>query len=286
MSWSICIFAHNKADTLARTVSALYDAAAGSAYVVHIMENGSTDDTLDMARALAAAIPTVTVHASDYADKASAWNDYVHRFAPVGADMHIFLDGDTRPCRAAFKALALALETSSRAWASAGLPASGRSRMRWTRTLYTERWLSGNLYALRGATIAMLRTRKIWLPAGLLGEDGLISYLMHTEMRGGEDDTHRERIAIAAGAFFEFDELQPTLHDFAVLRDRIWRITHRRLQNEILYPMLKREGVAAMPRDISDIYTPEAIAALAPRRRPLAYWLDLAALNQLRTLTR
>ncbi|NWG70424.1 MAG: glycosyltransferase family 2 protein, partial [Parvularculaceae bacterium] len=126
MRWSVCIFAHNEERLLPRCLAALPDAAAGGDYVAHVMENGSTDATARVARAMAAADPRIVVHELLVADKAGAWNDYVHRTAPADAGMHVFLDGDVRPCAGAFPALAAALRgAGGEAYAAAALPATG-----------------------------------------------------------------------------------------------------------------------------------------------------------------
>ncbi|MEE2691606.1 MAG: glycosyltransferase family A protein [Pseudomonadota bacterium] len=280
MAWSVCIFAHNEEKTLPRAVAALDAAAAGAPYAVHIMENGSTDRTALAARALAAADPRISVHEAALADKTSAWNDYVHRLAPE-ADMHVFLDADSRPAPGAFRALALALDRSPKAFAAAGLPAAGASRLQWAQHLYTEHYLSGDLYALRGEAVARLRDRALRLPAGAIGEDGILSYLLVTDLVGGEYDGWRERIAVASGAFFEFDPLPLSPRGAAQWRRRRTRAARRRYQHELLFARLKRDGVKSMPDDIREIYTEEAVAKLRPRLAPEHFLFDCLALLEI-----
>ncbi len=280
MTHSVCIFAHNEEATLPRAIAALDAAAAGASYVVHILENGSTDGTALVARALAAADPRIMAHENAVADKTAAWNDYVHRIAPE-AEMHVFLDADSRPAPGAFKALALAFEGSPKAFAAAGLPAAGSSRLKWAQHLYTEHYLSGDLYALRGAAVARLRERNLRLPMGAVGEDGILSYLLLTDLVGGEYDGWRERIAIASGAFFEFDPLPISLTGAAQWRRRKTRAARRRFQHELLFARLKRNGVRAMPEDIRELYTEEALAQLRPRLAPGHFVFDCLALLEI-----
>jgi glycosyltransferase involved in cell wall biosynthesis len=281
VAWSICIFACNEERLLPRCLAALERARGGGNYVVHVMENGSTDDTARVAREAADDDERLRVHELAVGDKASAWNEYVHGVAPK-ADMHVFIDGDIRPAAGAFEALARALESSPHAYAAAALPASGRSQRAWRERLEREHYLSGNLYALRGTTIDLFRERAIRLPAGAVGEDGLLSYLFVTDLKAGRDDSHRERIAVAEDAFFEFDSLKANPRDLAIYMKRLKRYSLRHFQKQVLYARLKEQGVAGLPRDINEIYTADVVARLAPRLDPVNHFVDRATLNRLR----
>lgn len=282
MTWSVCIFAHNEEHLLPRALGALEAAAHHERLQVHILVNGSTDGTAAIANAFVAVDRRVHVHESMIGDKANAWNDYVHRIAGE-ADMHVFLDGDIVPCPVSFNALAISLAANPKAYAAAALPGSGRSRRAWSRRLVANRYLSGNLYALSGAGLEAIRKRAIRMPFGAKGEDGLLAYLLLTDLKAGRDDSHRERIAVSAGAFFEFDSLGLNARDLATYRKRLKRYSERHFQKQILYRRLKEGGVAAMPENIYDIYTEDATARLAPRRDLVNFWVDRAVLKQLKT---
>ena len=286
MRWSVCIFAHNEERLLPACVGALAGAAAGAPFEAHILENGSTDRTAQVARALAAADSRVRAHELALADKANAWNEYAHRLAPADADMHVFLDGDVRPSKGSFRALALALQSSPEAYAAAALPMTGRSRRRWATRLFTEHYLSGNLYALSGAALRLFRARDLRMPVGAVGEDGILSYLLVTDLKGGHDDSRRARIAVAGGAFFEFDSLQPNLRDLKIYLRRLRRYSKRYFQAEVLYDRLKAGGVEALPEFIDEIYTADTTARLRPRLSLPEFVFDLATLKRLRAAGR
>ena len=74
MVWSVCIFAHNEERLLPQCLKARDAAAAGGEYVVHIMENGSSDHTARVASALTAADPRISAHHISLGDKSNAWN--------------------------------------------------------------------------------------------------------------------------------------------------------------------------------------------------------------------
>lgn len=285
MSLSVCIFAHNEERRLPTCIGALDAAAAGADYHAHILVNGATDHTLETARSLASADPRIIVHNLPVADKAGAWNDYVYRIANDAA-VHIFLDGDVRPSANAFVELARALDAAPRAYAAAALPATGRSRRAWASTLFLNNYLSGNLYALKGAALAAFRARALRLPFGAKGEDGIITYLLRTNLEGGEDDSHTNRIAIANGASFEFDSLSLNASDMKTYHRRLVRYSERHFQKDVLYRLLKQCGASAMPDNIADIYTPEALQGLRPRLDPVNYWYDRATLRRLKAQSR
>jgi len=281
MSWSVCIFAHNEATLLPQCLAALDSAAAGGDYVVHVMENGSTDKTAEAARAFSCLDSRVHVHELPVSDKANAWNDYVYRAAD-SAEMHIFIDGDVRPAKGSFRAFATAFDRSPRAYGAAALPSSGRSRKDWTTRLYENHYLSGNLYALSGEALAKIREQKFRFPFGTVGEDGLLTYLLLTDLQGYDDDSQSDRIAIASGAFFEFDSLGFTPHDVKIYTNRLKRYSRRYVQNHIMYPVLKRHGIGVLPEHIDTIFTKTALAKITPRNDPVNFFIDHLMLRALR----
>ena len=285
MTLSVCIFAHNEERLLPECIGALDRAAPDVPYTVHILVNGCTDHTGEVAISLAAADSRLTVHTLPVADKANAWNDYVYRLAPQ-SDAHIFIDGDVKPSENAIRALAETLAEHPHAYAAAALPATGRSRRQWTTQLYLDRHLSGNLYALSGKALQAFRNRNLHLPFGAKGEDGLIAYLLLTDLQGGENDSHDERITVSDGATFEFQSLRLNALDLQVYHRRLLRYSERHFQKQTLYPLLKKAGVQALPESIYEIYTPEAFAAFKPRAHPLYYFYDRVTLKRLRQLAK
>ncbi len=282
----MCIFARNEAEHLPRCVAALY-AGAHSAesrsinFRTHILVNGCTDDTAQVAAVLAAADPRISIHELPVGDKAHAWNEYVHRIADEAA-AHIFLDGDIRPSRGAIAALVQTLNAAPDADGAAALPASGRSQRKWAARLRHNHYLSGNLYALSEKALTKFRQRQLRLPFGAKGEDGIISYLLLTDYAGGTDDRHLKRIAVAEDATFEFDPLTFNARDIAIYRRRLRRYSERHFQKSVLYQRLKTLGASAMPDNIYDIYTDENLDALHPRPDPVNFWIDTATLRRLR----
>lgn len=282
MSISVCIFACNEERTLPHCVGALDAAGLSKSDKVHILVNGCTDDTAFVARTLEQADNRITVHELPVGDKANAWNEYAHRLADPASTVHVFLDGDVWPSAAAFGELEAALKRSPEAYAAAALPASGRSRRGWAYRLLENHYLSGNLYALSARGLQAFREKGVRLPFGAKGEDGLITYLLLTDFKGGEDDRCRHRITVADNATFEFESLGANLGDWEIYRKRLFRYSARHFQKQVLYRLLKARGVSAMPDTVEEIYTTDVLKTLRPRLDPVNFWFDLITLRRLR----
>ena len=282
MTLSICIFAYNEERLLPHSIGALDAAAAGIPYHTHILVNGCTDDTLLVAKSMASADPRITVHELPVGDKANAWNEYVFRIAPESS-AHIFLDGDIIPSANAIAALGKSLHDHPDAYGAAALPITGRSQNRWAARLYANKYLSGNLYALSDKALAIFRQQDLRLPFGAKGEDGLITYIFLTDFQGGEDDSCQNRIVVSDEATFEFESLKLKWHDVKIYHRRLQRYSERHFQKNILYRILKKHGLKAMPDNVSELYTLDRIAQLRPRQHPLDYIYDRSTLIRLRS---
>ncbi len=119
------------------------------------------------------------------------------------------------------------------------------------------------------------------MPLGLEGVDGLIAYLLLTDLRGGPHTDAHHRLAVADGAFFAFDETPLTLDGAAIIARRLTRSARRRIQNEILYCLLKRDGVRAMPVTAVELHRLAKRRRLAPRKDPLNWWFDRIVLDEI-----
>ena len=102
-----------------------------------------------------------------------------------------------------------------------------------------------------------------------------------TDLKGFENDQHQNRIAIAAGAFFEFESLGLNPADMALYWGRLKRYSLRYIQNQIMYPVLKRDGIGVLPEMIDTIFTEETLNNIIPRRTPLNFLIDCYTLKKL-----
>jgi hypothetical protein len=255
----VALFAHNESRNLADAVRALRVSAGDRQMAVALLLNGCTDDSAAVARQLASEWPAVLPIEIGIADKASAWNSYVHevcadaRFADVPA--HLFVDGDVRVSPDAVNVLIEALERVPSANAAGGMPLTGRDREAWRRRMIDGGTLAGALYALRGRFLARLRASGVRLPAGLIGEDWLVSWLARTDLQAGESADDTPRIVFAPDAGFSFRSLSPLRpRDYRIYGRRLWRYALRGVQFEMLAPMLRHGPPSALPRDVGELY--------------------------------
>jgi glycosyltransferase involved in cell wall biosynthesis len=257
--WAVALFAHNEARTIQAAVESVRAASDGRIVHIAVLANGCTDDTVAIVRKTAAEQSAVLAVEIPRADKANAWNVYVHdvlrdeRFA--SASLHAFMDGDVRAEPGAIAALHHALNDVPTAHAAGGMPVTGRDRDAWRQRMVAGGTLAGNLYALRASFVSRLRGQGVRIPIGLIGEDWLVSYLARTDLRVPPVSDGHPRVVFTPRAGFWFRSLNPlNPRDCRIYARRLWRYALRGAQFEMLMPLLERESLAGMPRDVDELY--------------------------------
>jgi len=258
-SWSLAVFAHNESGRIRTALESLVRAAADRDVEVWVLANGCTDSTTDEVRACTNVLPNLWLAEIDVADKANAWNVYIHELiTPERAgeiETYFFMDADVTLEPDALFVLASALSQVPGAKAAGGMPASGRDKARWRGRMVRNGVLAGNLYALRASFVESLRQRNIRMPVGLIGEDLFVSWLVATQLgrTTGLDDG--PQCIFGVGAEFSFRSLSPMRPgDYRIYLRRKWRYTLRALQLEMLMHVLRSGGMAAMPGHVNDLY--------------------------------
>lgn len=252
--WPIAVFAHNEEAHIAECLDSLYSAASGKAFKCFVLVNGCTDETEQRVREYSANHPEVTLVSIAMGDKSNAWNVYVHEYAPRDSDVHFFIDGDVNAMPNSLVALYDALTANTNANAAAALPVSGRNKEKIRRGIIEQRDLPGNLYALSGCFVSSAIKNGVRLPIGLIGDDSIVCALAkwNLEPRGPWE---QERVTFSEGAGFSFESLSWRRPDNWRLywRRRI-RYSFRGFQNQLLGPVLTKEGVGGMPWDVTELY--------------------------------
>ena len=223
MKIGIGIMAYNEAARIRATLASLREqdllarGAGGDDIDIRVVANGCRDDTAAVAgRAcdeLFAGLPGVHagVAVLEQAGKSNAWNEYVHRLAAPDADRLILMDGDiTLVGAGTLRQLVDALSAAPEAHASVdtilkdiALKAdlSARERMSLAASELTRAGppkLAGSLYCARGPVL-----RGIWMPVGLLVEDGYLKALLCTDNFTRPDNPARLVRAPDAAHVFE-----------------------------------------------------------------------------------
>ncbi|MCA8888817.1 MAG: hypothetical protein KDA46_08320 [Parvularculaceae bacterium] len=280
MAISVCIIAGNNAGRLARTLSLLHAAAKGRHMTGCLIAPHLSPAALSFARAYVAADARFSLHELALSDGAHALNSYVHHYAPP-ANYHVVIDADIEPCEGAIAELCDTLARQPDAYGATALSASGRTRKAWAERTILYQGLNRQMFALSRECVLRLRAQQIYLPLGLEGVDGLIAYLLLTDLAGGPQADAHHRLAVADGAFFVFEETPLSPKGAAILASRLTRRARRRIQNEILYCLLKREGVGAMPVTAVELHRLAKKRRLEPRRDPVNWWFDRIVLDEI-----
>jgi glycosyltransferase involved in cell wall biosynthesis len=258
-SWSLAVFAHNESGRIRAALESIVRAAGERAVEVLVLANGCTDSTSDEVRACANVLPDLWLVEIELADKANAWNMYVHDFIASDRaqeiDTYFFMDGDVTLEPDALLRLASALSEHPSAEAAGGMPATGRDKARWRTRMVKSGTLAGNLYALRGSFVEYLRQRHIRMPVGLIGEDLFVSWLVTRQLGRTTALGEGPLCIFSSDAEFSFRSLSPMrLGDYRIYLRRKWRYTHRALQLEMLRHVLIGGGIAAMPGHVNELY--------------------------------
>jgi len=258
-SWSLAVFAHNESGRIGAALQSIVQAAAGADVEVWVLANGCTDATSDEVRGCAAGLPDLWLAEIDVADKANAWNVYVHELITPeragGIETYFFMDGDVRLESDALGRLASALNTVPSAKAAGGMPATGRDRDSWRARMVKHGTLAGNLYALRATFLDRVRQRGIRMPVGLIGEDLFLSWLVATELGQSSGLEDGPQCIFSPEAEFSFRSLSPMRpDDYCTYARRKWRYACRALQLEMLLTALRARGIAAMPSHVRELY--------------------------------
>ncbi len=279
-AWPVAVFAHNEQKRITASLESIEHAAAGHPVEVYVLANGCTDETEARVREYSRTHPAIHLVSIGRGDKANAWNEYVHRHLPAGADCSFFIDGDVRAEAGAFQRLYDALARAPHAVVSSAVPRTGRNREQFERLIVADREVAGNLYCIRGTFLDRLRAGKVYLPVGLIGEDGWVGAFAKSDL-----DPHRPwddmRVEPCPTAGFFFDSISLSPSGAIKYWQRLKRYSLRDFQNCMLGHLLKNQGMAHMPADVNELYRHYA-GVCTLRWRGLNTVSDVLVLQQIR----
>lgn len=253
-SWSVAIFAHNVARTIIDCLDSVVQQSPEPAARIYVLVNGSRDATEQLVNDYSASNPNVTPIRLSLADKANAWNHYVHDIRAEG-DVHFFVDGDVTVAPNAFRALSEALLDAPGANAAGALPLTGRDREGWTQRMLALGRLAGGLYALRGRFVSELRDASVRMPTGLIGEDLFLSCLVKGLLSRKGLMLPSRRLVFAKEAGFAFDPLDfKRPRDWVIYGRRLVRYRMRDYQLDMLLRRFERAPLSPPPPDVGALY--------------------------------
>ena len=251
----VAVFAHNEAKRIARCLDSVYRAAPNTPMRIDVLANGCSDCTVDVVRAYAATHPEVTVRDISLADKANAWNVFVHELASQSPSAYLaFLDGDCHAAPLAIDHLIEALSLHQEANAAAALPVAGRSMKKVRRQMVSEREIAGNLYVLRGDFVTRIVRARIHMPVGLIGDDTLVGAMVKFDL-DAKQEWRDERVVAVQTAGFSFDSIRATrFTEIRTYFNRKVRYSLRRYQFLALRDVFRLANFDAMPERIEELY--------------------------------
>lgn len=286
-AWPVMVLAHNEERHIGACLDSLFDGEPGKAFDVFVMANGCTDRTEEIVRQYAARRAGVHLVSITLGDKCNAWNVFIHETIPRHAasrPVYFFMDGDARIAPGSLSAMARALDTTPHAHAASAVPVSGRNVDRDRREIIEQCGLVANLYALRGSFVERLRTSNVRIPLKLEGDDGLIGALVKWDLDPQRKRFDDRRIVPCADAGFAFESMslgRPA--DWRMYWKRAVRYGRRRYEFKLLGPRIESAGLAAMPRDITELYgESEKLQLTWDGIYTLSNWIALRAMQSYR----
>ncbi len=247
----IGLLAWNEENSIVATLASLgtqslLSHADGQHFQIEILvvPNGCTDRTPEVAAEallhLSADFPAISCRVERLAEggKSQAWNHLIHEFTGWDVDYFIMMDADIELLTpGTLEALWKTLETTPQAIISTDLPVKHLTRKthlspldrillgagQMTRT--TPGQLTGQLYCARASAL-----RKVWMPKGLIVEDGFLKQILCTG--GFSHPVDNSLIVRAEGASHLFE-------CYTKLKD-IWNHQIRQAIGHTLYTYLTK----------------------------------------------
>lgn len=262
MKISIGMLAYNEAQRIGETIRCVFaqtllrtpheSANAVSEIEFVVVPNGCKDRTAEAAReAIAKELAAVSnskvsarVEELAQAGKSNAWNEFVHRLSAKDADLVLMLDSDIafnhEHC---FRMLLEKIMGTPEAWCVVGRPLKDiafkkdKSLLERVSLLTSSgtsggpATIAGSMYLIRGEVV-----RRIWMPVGLLTEDGFLRAMLVSEFFTNKEQNYGrivreerasqifEAVTSAKGVFKHAKRLLVGARINACIYDRLWNL--------------------------------------------------------------
>jgi glycosyltransferase involved in cell wall biosynthesis len=248
----VAIFAHQEERRIGGCIKSL--PLASDAFEFHLMINGTTDQTAEIARGLTDHLPHFYIHDLPEGGKARTWNYFLDNVFDDTAPIAFFVDGDAEIMAGALELMMTTLGSNQQANGVNAMPVVGHAKAVYRERMLAEHGLFGALYGLKGTFLGRLKSNGIRLPLDLIGDDGLIAALAKTDLRD-ENHWNDNRIANCPDAGFRFEVM--ALHSPSTWLMQ-WRrfVTYsvRRYQNRIISNIMRTMGPSRLPKSMRETY--------------------------------
>lgn len=271
------VLAHNEERRIARCLASL--PLGDPAVAVHVIVNGTKDQTAAIARQAGAG--RVTVHDWPEGGKSRSWNRFVFDVPGLAAQTWVFVDGDAEVLPGSLSVLEAALAAHPNANAASGMPGNGRRMEFYRKEILATHGLFGDLYALRGRFVERMRAMAIRLPEDLIGDDGLICAMAKTGLADESDWTDSRVVPCSDAGFLCEPASLASPHTLVGQYRRMINYSQRHFQNRIISAIMRKTGPAGLPKCLRELY-PQWLSAFRPRPDPALWWFDRVALARMR----
>lgn len=198
---------------------------------------------------------------------------------PQGLHAIVLVDGDAEVAPGAIFALLKAFDDFPDANLTSAPPLNGRRAEYYRRMIAQSHGVFGDLYALRGSFIDVMRASGIRLPVDLIGDDGLVGALAKTDL-GPLSQWREERVRPVMAAGFRCEPFTPIhLRSWRMQHSRMTNYAIRHFQNLIITQILRGEGPRGFPERLASLYG-QYLPDFAPRGGVWA-WFDRRALARM-----
>jgi glycosyltransferase involved in cell wall biosynthesis len=274
----VTVLAHNEEARIAKCLGSL--PLGNPDVVIHVVVNGSSDRTAEIARAIAADTDNIAVHEFSEGGKARSWNRFILDELGQHHKFHIFADGDAEILNGSVGALVESLTQNPHANAASGFPRNGRKVAYYGQQIRYQNGMFGDLYALRGEFLTRMKTAGIRLPEDLIGDDGLLCALAKTDLQS-EASYDSTRVLPCEQAGFLCEPI-------SLWSPASWKLQYRRMinysvrhfQNMMITSIMRGAGPKDLPTLLSVLYAAE-LPKMSPRKQLPYYWFDRIALRRM-----
>ena len=250
----ICMFVYNLENSLEASIKSVLKAAQELNFKLYIMCNGCADNSYSVASKFTESDERIYLLNLEFGDKSETWNRFVYEHY-YNDSIPVFLDGDLTFKDASIHNLVKYQIDHPTYNSVSGIPwDGGRGAKSWQQSLVEGHHFTGNLYTLSPQFLLEVKSKNVRLPIGLIGDDSMLGYLTATNIADKSDEPILRR-GVCLDAIFMYEKLNPLkLADIRLYFRRKVRYAMRALQQNSIVPLLKKDGISAMPGHASDVF--------------------------------
>lgn len=261
IQWAVAVFAARESvGTLAECLSAVLASCSGKASSIDVLVNGNhalAEEFMKFTSAMEPTEegPTIRVWFIPFGDKAHAWNEYVYKIWQP-SDVAYFIDGYANIRRDALELIDAGLRQAPFSLAASGVPTIGRSASALRTAMLTEGGIHGNLYALKGETMSMVKETGFRLPLGLYRTDPVLGAAINYGFDPVANTWNTNRILVHPGAtWYVHPGVWWRPKDLLAQFRRILRQAQGHLENRAVHEhmTIDRRAPRFLPSDVSEL---------------------------------